>query len=184
MTASLSSNDSLPEALAFRCAEDGRITHVALSSIDGASAAEGLIESVAPSSAKACSAFLTGIQRGGFARAPLRIGNRDLHCFGWCERGEIRVVCVVDPVFAATAAEMAAAQEDDGFTRLAEEIRRAHSTYELYEELARLNNELVTSQRELARTVAELRRLNEYKDELLGMAAHDLRNPLDRKSVV
>jgi signal transduction histidine kinase len=132
---------------------------------------------VAPSSAEACSAFLTGIRSGGFARASLRIGNRDVHCFGWCERGVIRIVAVIDPITAAAAAA-SLAEEDPGFFRLAEEIRRAHSTYELYEELARLNNDLVTSQRELARTVAELRRLNDYKDELLGMAAHDLRNPL------
>jgi signal transduction histidine kinase len=55
---------------------------------------------------------------------------------------------------------------------------RGETTYELYGELAHLNNELVTAQRELARTVAELQRLNAHKDELLGMAAHDLRNPL------
>lgn len=53
-----------------------------------------------------------------------------------------------------------------------------NADYELYEELARVNNDLVTAQRELARANAELQRLNDYKDELLGMAAHDLRNPL------
>ncbi|MEA2491469.1 MAG: hypothetical protein QOH21_3261 [Acidobacteriota bacterium] len=60
----------------------------------------------------------------------------------------------------------------------AAEESRGDVTYELYGELARLNNELVTAQRELARTIAELQRLNAHKDELLGMAAHDLRNPL------
>lgn len=44
--------------------------------------------------------------------------------------------------------------------------------------LSRVNNELVNLQRELARKNAELERLNEQKDRLLGMAAHDLRNPL------
>jgi signal transduction histidine kinase len=48
----------------------------------------------------------------------------------------------------------------------------------IYDELTRLNNELVAMQRELARKNAELARLNEQKDEFLGMAAHDLRNPL------
>jgi signal transduction histidine kinase len=49
---------------------------------------------------------------------------------------------------------------------------------DLYDEITRLNNELVAMQRELARKNAELERLNEQKNELLGMAAHDLRNPL------
>jgi signal transduction histidine kinase len=48
----------------------------------------------------------------------------------------------------------------------------------LYDELSRLNNELVTAQRELAKKNAELGRLNDQKNQLLGMAAHDLRNPL------
>jgi signal transduction histidine kinase len=48
----------------------------------------------------------------------------------------------------------------------------------LFDEITRLNNELVAMQRELARKNAELERLNEQKNELLGMAAHDLRNPL------
>lgn len=49
----------------------------------------------------------------------------------------------------------------------------------LMEELSRLNNELATAQRELARNNAELARLNAQKNALLGIAAHDLRNPLD-----
>ncbi|HKV09327.1 MAG TPA: ATP-binding protein [Thermoanaerobaculia bacterium] len=48
-----------------------------------------------------------------------------------------------------------------------------------YDELSRLNNELATAQRELARKNAELARLNDQKNQFLGIAAHDLRNPLD-----
>ncbi len=48
----------------------------------------------------------------------------------------------------------------------------------LYDELSRLNNELITLQRELAKQNAELERLNQQKNQFLGMAAHDLRNPL------
>jgi signal transduction histidine kinase/ActR/RegA family two-component response regulator len=54
-----------------------------------------------------------------------------------------------------------------------------------YDELSRLNSELVTAQRELARQNAQLGRLNERlveadrrKDEFLAMLAHELRNPL------
>lgn len=49
---------------------------------------------------------------------------------------------------------------------------------DLYNELARLNNELVTAQRELIKRNIELERLHELKNEFIGMAAHDLRNPL------
>ncbi len=55
----------------------------------------------------------------------------------------------------------------------------------IYNEISRLNNELVTLQRELAKKNVEQRRLNEQlqqlnklKDTFLGIAAHDLRNPL------
>jgi signal transduction histidine kinase len=47
-----------------------------------------------------------------------------------------------------------------------------------YDDLTRLNNELATAQRELAKKNAELARLNEQKNQFLGIAAHDLRNPL------
>ncbi len=48
----------------------------------------------------------------------------------------------------------------------------------LYDEISRLNNELVAMQRELVKKNAELARLNQEKNRFLGMAAHDLRNPL------
>lgn len=48
----------------------------------------------------------------------------------------------------------------------------------LYNELSYLNNELVAMQREITKKNAELERLNQEKNRFLGMAAHDLRNPL------
>lgn len=48
----------------------------------------------------------------------------------------------------------------------------------LVEELARLNNELVTAQRALARQNRELEHIQAQQNLFLGMAAHDLRNPL------
>jgi len=47
-----------------------------------------------------------------------------------------------------------------------------------YDNLSRINNEFATLQRELVKTNAELAILNEHKNRVLGMAAHDLRNPL------
>jgi CheY-like chemotaxis protein len=46
------------------------------------------------------------------------------------------------------------------------------------DELSRLNNELTNLQRELSRKNAVLSRLNEEKTTWLGVAAHDLRNPI------
>ena len=48
----------------------------------------------------------------------------------------------------------------------------------LFDQITTLNNELVNLQRELTRKNIELERLNELKNRFLGMAAHDLRNPL------
>jgi signal transduction histidine kinase len=48
----------------------------------------------------------------------------------------------------------------------------------VYDELTQVNNELTNLQREMAKANAELAQLNEQKNRLLGMAAHDLRSPL------
>lgn len=49
---------------------------------------------------------------------------------------------------------------------------------DVYDELTRLNNEMANLQRELVKKNAELERLNEQKNQFLGMASHDLRSPL------
>lgn len=53
-----------------------------------------------------------------------------------------------------------------------------HEMQKHFDEITRINNELVNAQRELNRKKIELERLNELKNSFLGMAAHDLRNPL------
>jgi signal transduction histidine kinase len=59
----------------------------------------------------------------------------------------------------------------------------ADDEHKVYEDFTALNNELINAQRELARTNSELIRLNQQKNQLLGMAAHDLRNPLSAISL-
>lgn len=54
----------------------------------------------------------------------------------------------------------------------------APSERDLFLEMSRLNSELSTTQRELTRQNIHLQRLIREKNELLGMVAHDLRNPL------
>jgi signal transduction histidine kinase len=58
------------------------------------------------------------------------------------------------------------------------EETRSDPDHNQYDEISRLNNELVAMQRELAKKNAELAHLNDLKNQFLGMAAHDLRNPL------
>ncbi len=48
----------------------------------------------------------------------------------------------------------------------------------MYEDMSRLNNELVSLQRDLQKKNIELERMNEQKNYFIGIAAHDLRNPL------
>jgi two-component system, OmpR family, sensor kinase len=54
----------------------------------------------------------------------------------------------------------------------------AVSEPQIYAELSRLNNELVTLQREVLKQNQTLERLHAQKDRFIGMAAHDLRTPL------
>jgi signal transduction histidine kinase len=55
-------------------------------------------------------------------------------------------------------------------------IKPANDPY--LDDLTKLNNDLVTLQRELSQKNRDLERLNTEKNQLLGMVAHDLRNPL------
>jgi two-component system, OmpR family, sensor kinase len=48
----------------------------------------------------------------------------------------------------------------------------------LYDELSRLNNDIINRERELARKNAALERLSAEKSRVVAIAAHDLRNPL------
>jgi signal transduction histidine kinase len=67
-----------------------------------------------------------------------------------------------------------AAQKELSLQELKGRVRDSH----LYDDLSRLNNELANLEREMFRKNVDLERLNEQKNRMLGMAAHDLRTPL------
>jgi len=48
----------------------------------------------------------------------------------------------------------------------------------IYDDISLLNNELVNLQRSLAKKNIELEKLHKLKNQFIGIAAHDLRNPL------
>ncbi|GAA5520180.1 HAMP domain-containing histidine kinase [Aliifodinibius salicampi] len=50
--------------------------------------------------------------------------------------------------------------------------------FSMYNNMSSLNNELANTKRKLIKKTTELERINKLKDQMLGMAAHDLRNPL------
>ncbi len=52
-------------------------------------------------------------------------------------------------------------------------------TSDEYDQISRLNNELLNAQRELHRKNRELEALNREKNEAIGVVAHDLRNPIN-----
>ena len=54
----------------------------------------------------------------------------------------------------------------------------AQSESEIYDELTGLYNDMSSLQRELAKKTVQLREMNRLKNQFVGMAAHDLRNPL------
>lgn len=60
----------------------------------------------------------------------------------------------------------------------AQKKQQEEKEHSFFNEISRLNNELVNANREIIKNSAELKRLNLMKNQLLGMAAHDLRNPL------
>jgi two-component system, OmpR family, sensor kinase len=65
---------------------------------------------------------------------------------------------------------------------LRDALKQIHKSNNLSEPdldaFTQLNNDLVNTQRELSKTNKQLEVLNEQKNQLIGVAAHDLRNPL------
>lgn len=109
-----------------------------------------------------------------------------LHFAGGLVGEDVLMVGATNGRFAAELYEAVAAIGNEQANRLRAALREhsrmarawAEQESNLYNEISRLNNELVSMQRELAKKNAELERLNALKNQFLGMAAHDLRNPL------
>jgi two-component system OmpR family sensor kinase len=92
---------------------------------------------------------------------------------------------------------IAVVPSDEGVNTLIEEMARINSSHvtvlrrlfkdqsgsnhggdDIYNSMSRLNNELLNTQRDLAKVNATLKAANEDKNRLIGILAHDLRSPL------
>ena len=86
-----------------------------------------------------------------------------MHFAGTAEEGRLFVVAAEGPA-AVTSMDLRPGADD--------------IDSQLYDDLSRVNNELANLQREMFKTNLELEKLNQQKNRILGMAAHDLRSPL------
>lgn len=58
-------------------------------------------------------------------------------------------------------------------------VQEQSSDTAVFEEITKLNNEMANLQRQLTKKNTELERVNQLKNRFMGIAAHDLRNPLN-----
>lgn len=143
--------------LALSCSRDGVIAEVLRDDLGLARAGARLTDLVDAGSARKAENFLATLRERGSVvgwelNVPDGVGARPLGFTG-AASGESAIIVAIPT-----------GQED--------------MSNQLYEELSRLNNELINRERELARKSAALERLSAEKSRLLAIAAHDLRNPL------
>ncbi len=108
-------------------------------------------------------------------------GGNSTHVYGAAVSENVLIVSADRPSAVRDAAERVATIAPEAAGAAAAIIAAAtpdRATLELWDEVSRLNNDLTTLHRQVAKQNAELRWLNERKNQLLGMAAHDLRNPI------
>src|SRR5687767_4071879 len=141
--------------LALSCAADGTVVKVYGDDFGVARAGVTLSALVDEGSARKVEHFIAAVEATGFAA-------------GW----ELDV-----PAGGAVRSLTFAGLRGDGLLILATPASPGMNPG-VYEELSRLNNEVINRERELARKSASLERLSAEKSRLLAIAAHDLRNPL------
>lgn len=173
--------------LTLLCGLDGRVHEVLLKTHDIAPPSPGaaLTELIDESGHTKLTAFLEELHRAGYAAgwellmrsdaAPLslagaRIGDRLLIFATMQERDLIAIIKELGRLNNEQSNALRAA--------IKETCEQSRPVTDLVLEMTRLNSDLTTTQRELTRQNHALQRLIREKNELLGMVAHDLRNPL------
>lgn len=186
--------DTQQSGLALLCDADGNITQIIRDDLRlGARIAPGqpFVRLIERGSLVKTLNFLTELKTRGAAfdwelNVPVADQILTLHFTGGAIGAQFLIVAATNGKLALALYEemMRMGNEQTNALRAAlkaqAETTRANAERDsaLYDEISRLNNELVAMQRELARKNAELEQLNALKNQFLGMAAHDLRNPL------
>jgi signal transduction histidine kinase len=184
-------NRTIHNGFALLCDRDGRITTVLEGSEEAPALRSGSLftTTLDPASLPKAGEFLAEISRNGSARGwelNVRSGETitTMHFAGQDSPDGMLVVAARRVSELAEAIERIAAEAQDPSAPTrdrggdTESSGRLPRELDLYDELSRLNNELVTMQRELARKNAELQRFDKLKNQFLGIVAHDLRSPL------
>ena len=188
------SNSSSRAWLALSCARDGTITqtlHDDLGLTRSAARGARLADIVDPGSRTKSEKFIAALASRGCLvgwdiNVPAGDGAQPLFFAGGSGSNTLLVLGAADAQavtelfdeVASTNVEISTALRaliDEQRVGITEALRRDN---ELYEELSRLNNELINRERELARKTAALERLSAEKTRMAAIAAHDLRNPL------
>lgn len=167
--------------LVLRCLPDGRVDEVLHRGLDVAvQAGQPITEVVASASADAAQhAIAEAAMLGGSnTLLLLRADDRDALPVQCTAVGDDQAVYLsvtlvgVEPI--ATDPEAALGRGTPGRSEADSGAEEQHLTAEL----SRINGDLVAAQLELQRRTDALERVNRRRNEILGMAAHDLRNPL------
>lgn len=177
--------------LALLCTRDGVIEQILRDDLGVATTGAKLTELVDSGSSKKAEKLLATLgQReyttGWQINVPFDAGARPLTFAGAAgERTLLIIAAANDSELRALLDDVADANvaASQALRALLHEPRAGITTSmsrdnQLYEELSRLNNELINRERELARNTAALQRLAAEKSRLVAIAAHDLRNPL------
>ena len=177
--------------LALLCTREGVIEQILRDDLGVAAAGAKLGDVVDPGSSRKAENLLATLRErecttGWQLNVPFGAGARPFAFAGAAAEGALLILA------AASDEELRTLLDDVADANLAtsqalrallHEPRAGISTSmsrdnQLYEELSRLNNELINRERELARKTAALERLAAEKARLVAIAAHDLRNPL------
>lgn len=161
----------MAKGIAFIGAPDGTILRVVrddLQLLTAVSPGTTLLQLMEPASVVTARDFLSTLHhRHAAFDCDLEIsvaGRRLLMRFaGSAESGRLYIVAAEGPAAVISMAVHPGAIDVDS---------------QLYDDLSRLNNELANLQREMFKKNLELEKLNQQKNRILGMAAHDLRSPL------
>jgi len=150
-------SNSARDWLALTCERDGTIAQVLRDDLRLAKVGARLTEIVDRGSAQKAENFIASLASsnaivGWQLNVPFGDGARPMY-FAAIACGETVLV-------------LAAPERQEGMSN------------QLYEELSRLNNDLINRERELARKSAALERVSAEKTRVVAIAAHDLRNPL------